>query len=149
MSDTNEIDASSTPWHLWAVGIVALLWSAGGGYDYYMTQTQNEAHLSNFSPEQMEYFLGFPGWVVAAWAVAVWGGVLGSILLLLRRSEAVWVYLASLSCFVISVIYNYGISNGLDVVGDTFNLIFTAVIFVLALAFFLYARWMRDRGVLN
>ena len=31
--------------------------------------------------------------VVAAWAVAVWGGVFGGLLLLLLRGYAVWVFL--------------------------------------------------------
>ena len=149
MSDLIGMDESSTPKHLWVVGVVALLWSAGGGYDYYMTQTHNEAYLSAFTPEQLDFFTSFPTWVVAAWAIAVWGGVLGSVLLLLRRKEAVWVYLASLSCLVITVIHNYGLSNGMEVMGDAFSLGFTAVIFIIAVGLFLYARAMRDRKVLS
>jgi hypothetical protein len=28
-----------TPWHLWAVGAVSLLWNGLGGYDYTMSMT--------------------------------------------------------------------------------------------------------------
>ena len=149
MSDLIGIGESSTPKHLWVVGIVALLWSAMGALDYFMTQTNNEAYLSNFTPEQLEFFTSFPAWVVATWAIAVWGGVLGSILLLLRRREAVWAYLASLSCMVITMIQNYGLSNGMEVMGDAFSLGFTAAIFLLSVAFYLYARAMRDRKILK
>ena len=59
------------PWHLWAVGIVGLLWSGMGAFDYLMTQTENESYMAQFSPEQLEFFYGFPTWTVAFWAIAV------------------------------------------------------------------------------
>ena len=65
------------PWHLWVIGIVSLLWNAMGAYDYYMTQSQNEAYMGQFSPEQLEFFDGFPAWVDATWAIAVWFALLG------------------------------------------------------------------------
>ena len=69
-----------TPWHLWAVGAVALLWNSYGGYDYVMTQTNNAAYLAHFTAEQRAYFDSFPLWMEAVWAIGVWGGLLGGIL---------------------------------------------------------------------
>ncbi|MBT8398231.1 MAG: hypothetical protein HKO65_13565 [Gemmatimonadetes bacterium] len=137
-----------TPWHLWVVGVLSLLWNAMGAYDYLMTETQNEAYMSSFTPEQLEFFYGFPAWVVAFWAIAVWGGVLGSILLLLRKKLAVGVFLASFVSMIITTIHNWGLSNGLEVMGST-GIIFSVMIFVFALFLYLYARAMRDRGVLK
>ncbi len=148
MSDIQETRSKRTPWHLWIIGGIALLWSAMGALDYVMTLTKNEAYMSNFTPEQLAFFYGLPAWVVATWAAAVWGGVLGSLLLLLRRQLAVWIFLASLIGMVVTTIHNYILSNGMDVMGDTFSLAFTAVIFVIALALFIYARAMRKRRVL-
>ena len=54
------------PWHLWVVGVVALLLSAMGALDYVMTQTKNDSYMSNFTPERLEFFYGFPAWVVVA-----------------------------------------------------------------------------------
>ncbi len=148
MTELQKAPREKTPWHLWVVGVIALLWSAAGAMDYVMTQTKNEEYMSAFTPEQLAFFYGFPSWVVAAWAVAVWGGVLGALLLLLRRRLAVWVFLASLVAMVLTTIHNYALSNGLEVVGDAFTLIFSAVIFVVACALYLYARAMQRRGVL-
>ena len=149
MSEMQQSNGVSTPVHFWVVGIVALLWSAMGAYDYVMTQTRNDAYMSAFTPEQLSFFYSFPAWVVAAWAIAVWGEVLGVLLLLLRRSLAVWVFLASLIGMVITTIHNYLLSNGMEVAGDAFSLVFTAVIFGIALALFLYARAMGKRGILS
>ena len=148
MSDEREIDVERTPWHLWVMGIFALLWSAVGALDYVMTQTGNEAYLSEFTPEQVAFFTGFPAWVDATWAIAVWGGVLGALLLLLRRHHAVWVFLASFIAMAVTAFQNYFLSNGMAVMGDAFSLGFTAVIFLLGLAFFLYARAMQKQKIL-
>ena len=136
------------PWHLWLIGVGAFLWSAVGATDYVMTQTRDEAYMSEFNPEQLAFFNGIPAWAVAAWAIGVWGGVLGALLLLFRRHVAVWAFLASLLAIVVSTFHNYFLANGLEVMGDPFSLAFTAVIFLVALGLFLYARTMRKRGVL-
>lgn len=146
---SNNVSETPAPWHLWAIGVVALLWNALGAFDYLMTQTKNEAYMAQFTAEQLDFFYGFPAWVVAAWAIAVWGGVLGAVLLLLRKQIAVWVLLVSLVAMVLTAFQNYVLSNGLEVIGDAFALTFTAVIFVVALGLFIYARHMRTRGVLS
>lgn len=145
MSESNT--KSKAPWHLWAVGIVGFLWSAMGAMDYIMTQTRNETYMAAFTAEQLEFFYGLPTWTVAAWAIAVWGGVLGAVFLLLRMRIAVQVFLASFIAMLLTAIQNYVLSNGLEVIGDTFSLVFTALIFLVALGLYLYARAMQTRGV--
>ena len=148
MSDQHEAAASGTLKHLWVVGILAVLWNAMGAWDYYATQTRNEAYMSGFTPEQLEFFYGFPTWVVAFWAIAVWGGLLGSVLLLMRKAWAVPVFLVSFVAMVITAFQNFVLSNGLEVMGDAVSLIFTVAIFLVSLGLYLYARAMRERGVL-
>lgn len=148
MTESGAAGTARTPWHLWVIGALALLWNAMGAFDYVMTKTKNAAYMSAFTPEQLAFFYGLPAWVVATWAIAVWGGVLGALLLLLRRRLAVEVLLASLLAMVVTTIHNYGLSNGMAVIGDAFSLGFTAVIFLVALGLFLYARTLRRRGVL-
>ena len=82
MSEDQATSNVRTPWHLWAVGIFAFLWSGMGAFDYLMTQTRNEAYMANFTEAQLEYFYGFPAWVEGTWALAVWGALAGSVFLL-------------------------------------------------------------------
>jgi len=149
MSDSQTNNPVKAPWHLWAIGIVGTLWSAMGAMDYVMSKLRVESYMAAFTPEQLEFFYGFPIWVNAAWAIAVWGGVIGCLLLLLRKSVAVSVLLVSFIAMVITAIHNYGLSNGMEVVGDTFSLVFTAAIFLVGLGLFLYAKAMRGKGVLK
>ena len=147
MTDDTMKMTTATPWHLWAVGMLALLWNGYGGYDYVMTQTNNAAYLAQFTPEQRAYFDSFPMWMDAIWAIGVWGGVLGSVLLLLRSKWAFHAFLASLVAFAVSVVYGQT-SGGAAVMGTT-GVVFSAVIFLLGLGFVMYSRMMTRKGVLR
>ena len=139
-----------TPWHIWVVGGVTLLWNAMGAMDYVMTQTRNEAYMAAFTPEQLEYFYGFPSWVQGTWAIAVWGSVLGSLLLLLRHRAAVPVFAVAFLAMLATTVHNFLLSDVsmADVTGPE-ALIFSAVIFAVALLLYIYARAMRQRGHLR
>ncbi len=141
--------ANRAPWHLWVVGIIGTLWSAMGANDYLMTKFRVEAYMSRFTPEQLEFFYGFPAWVTFCWAIAVWGGVAGCLLLLFRKRVAYWVLLASFAGMLISMIRNYGFAGGAEIMGGAGPLIFSAVIFIISLGLVLYAQAMRKRGVLG
>jgi hypothetical protein len=131
------------------VGVVSLLWNSVGAMDFVMTQTKNAAYMRGFTPAQLEFYYGFPLWVVAAWGIAVWGAVLGSLFLLLRKRVACHLFLWSFVCMVLTSIYNFVLSDGMKVMGGVGSLIFSAVIFVIGLLLLVYARSMRKRGMLS
>ena len=137
-----------TPGHFWAVGLVALLWNLIGALDYTATQLRIEAYMSQFTPEQLEYFYGFPSWAVACWAIAVWGSLLASILMLLRQRLAVPVFGIAIVAMVLTTVQNYLLSEGLRIMGSG-AAVFSAVIAFIALFLFFYSRAMATRGVLR
>jgi hypothetical protein len=146
-SVTGGAPRSRTPVHLWIVGVLGLLWNAMGCFDYLATELRWEAYMGQFSEEQLAYFYGFPAWVVACWAVAVWGGLAGSAGLLLRRRWAVWAFGLSIAGMVATTIYNFGMSDGAAIMGRE-AVYFSVLIWVIALVLFLYARAMAKKGVL-
>lgn len=79
-----------TPWHLWVLGIVNLLWTIFGCLDFVMTETQGDAWLrqAGMNEAQIATYHAMPVWQVIAWAVGVFGGLIGSVLLLMRRRLA-------------------------------------------------------------
>jgi hypothetical protein len=147
----NDVDAgearSKTPIHLWIVGVLALLWNLMGAFDYLAAKLQLDFYMSKFTEQQLEYFYGFPKLITAFWAFAVWGAVVGSIGLLLRKKWAVWAFAVACTGMVFTTIYNYGMTNGAKIMGST-GVIFSVVIWVIAL-FLLYYSWSQaKKGVL-
>ncbi len=143
-------EVRKTPVHLWIVGVVSLLWNAVGAFDYTMTKMQNAEYLAAFTPEQQAWFASFPLWANIGWALGVWGSVLGSLLLLARSRHAVSAFAVSLVGLAISCIYQFGLHYGdLMRLFGTFPMIFTAIIWVILIALFVYARKQAAAGVLR
>ncbi|MFQ1699021.1 hypothetical protein ACJ5NV_00365 [Loktanella agnita] len=140
-----------TPVHLWVVGVFALLWNAGGAFDYVMTQTDDTGYLAQMPTERLEMLGSAPLWFAVTWALGVWGAVLGSLLLLLRPRLAAAAFAVSLLGLIGSSVYTYGIADGgsmLAVAGPA-AIAFTIAIPLILIALWLYARAMRKRGVLR
>lgn len=145
-------DAAPTgaPWHLWVVGIVAVLWNAFGCFDYTMTALQGEAWLrqAGMTDAQIAYVNAMPTWMTAVWAIGVWGGLLGSALLLARRKLALPVFVASLAAYVLSLVYYYVLSDGLAAMGA--GMIPMNIAILVGCLFFVWYAWlMAKRGVLR
>jgi hypothetical protein len=147
---TSDAGRATTPWHLWVVGLVSLLWNAYGGYDYTMSQLQGDAYYrsSGMTDAQIAYFHSYPTWMIADWAVGVWASVVGSILLLARSRFALHAFLLSLAAVIVSLVYAYVLKPQPDVMTGM-TPIMQGVITV-ACALFAYYSWtMTKRGVLR
>ena len=149
MSEVQGTKTSGRPWHLWLIGIVGGLWSAMGVISFVLTQLNVEAVMSRFPPQQREYFESFPLWAVAFWAIGVFGGVIGCLLLLLKNRLAFHALLASAIGAIVSNLGGLFLLGGMEVMAETNALGLTVfpVIFAAFLAY--YARAMSRNGVLS
>lgn len=141
---------SRAPWHLWLVGVIALLFNSIGVFDFVMSLTRGELYMASagMTPEQIAHYQQMPAWMMAVWAVGVWGAFLASILLLLRRKLAFLVFVVSLIAFLISLVYTYVLTDGGAIMGQQMA-IASAVIAILLLFFSWYSHAMGKRGVLR
>ena len=137
-----------TPVHLWIIGILALLWNAMGAFDYSATQLRLDFYMSQFSEEQLAYFYGFPAWVDACWAIGVWGSLLASVLLLLRKALAAWLFGLPILGMIGTSVYTLVLTDGAEMMSEG-EMTFTAVIWVIALLLYFYAVAMAKRRVLT
>lgn len=149
MSEAQGTKTPGRPWHLWLIGIIGGLWSSLGVISFVLTQLNVEAVMSRFPPQQREYFESFPLWAVAFWAIGVFGGVFGSLLLLLQNRLAFHVLLASVIGAIVSNLGGLFLLGGMEVMRETDALGFTVfpIIFAALLAY--YARAMSKKGVLS
>ncbi|MEN9631434.1 MAG: hypothetical protein RJA10_4662 [Pseudomonadota bacterium] len=138
------------PWHVWAVGVFALLFNAIGVFDYVMNQVQGPAYLAStgMTPDQVAHYQAMPGWMLVVWAVGVFGAFGASVLLLMRRALAGPVFWVSLAAFLVSLFYSYVLKNAGALMGSQMAVV-SVVIAVLLVLFALYARAMAARGVFS
>lgn len=139
-----------TPIHLWIVGIVSLLWNAGGAIDYVMVQFGVEAYLSQLTETQRAFFDDLPLWYTTAWATGVWFSVVGSLLLLGRSRMATAAFLLSLAGLLAASVYTFVILETSPMRdAGTFALLFTAAIYVVLVFLIIYSSRMTRAGVLR
>ena len=88
-----------------------------------------------------------PAWTHVAWAVGVWGGLLGGLTLLLRRSWATKIFLTSLLGWAAGAVYAFALSNGMEAMGEMWPM---QIVIGAACVFFVWYAWtMGKRGVLR
>ena len=104
----HTIKPSST---FWKVAIIAFIWNLLGVLSY-LGQTFIPNEIIAFLPkEQSTLLYNAPAWVTVAFAIAVWGGLLGCILLLLRKHSAKRVFVISFLGIMVYLIYHFIIAK--------------------------------------
>jgi hypothetical protein len=142
---------TNTPIHLWIVGVVSLLWNAGGAMDYVMTRTGSAEYLAAQPEARLMLLEQAPLWFGMTWAIGVWLSVIGSALLLLRLRLASAAFGLSLLGLIGSSVYTYLIADGgnMTAAAGMGAVIFSIAIPVVLIGLWLYARAMARKGVLR
>ena len=88
----------------WMIAVIAFIWNLMGAYMYIIQKYKTEAFESQYTSMQLDMIYSMPAWATAAFAIAVFGGVLGSVTLLMRRKIAASIYFLSLIGIIVQMI---------------------------------------------
>ena len=136
MSDQNETkQTSGVPKWFWVVSIIALLWNLMGLMAFVVQIFTTEAMLNELPVAQAELMKSTPSWVNVAFGVAVVGGVLGCIALLMRKKLAFPVFVLSLLGVLGQQTYMFFLSDTMKIMemGPAFPIMILAVAILLVL----------------
>ena len=92
-----KTQAMKAPVWFWVVSVVALLWYLMDTSAFFMRLFMTESDITSMPENQQHLYRDMPLWVNIVFAGEVFGGMLGSIALLLRKQWA-------LPLFVISIL---------------------------------------------
>ena len=145
---------SRTRVHLWIVGILSLLWSCFGSYDYTMTRMRNLDYVAKSMPgvdpnAALAWVDNMPLFAQVGWGLGVWLGLAGSVLLLIRNRWAVWAFGISMVGAILSLGWQIAMAPPLPGATGPMFTVMPYVIIVITVALFLYARAMAAKGVLH
>jgi hypothetical protein len=134
---------------LLTVGILGLAWNIFGTYQFIgsVNATSESLMAMGMSEAQAMVMTKYPLWMTIAFAIGVFGGLIGSILLLLKKAISEKIFLASLFGYI--VLYIGDITEGIfAAIGKSQVIILTTVV-ALAFGLWLFARAYRKKGLLN
>ena len=101
----------------WIIGVIALIWNLMGVMVYIAQAFMTNEMLAALPENEQALYADVPAWVTAAFAIAVFGGVLGCVLLLIRKKMASVVFMISFAAIIAQMIYNFFLSNTMEVYG--------------------------------
>ncbi len=104
-------------WSIWAIGSVALLFNGAGAVNFI---SQMSPDTLAAMPESYRAMIEHrPGWATAGFALAVFSGALGCLLLLLKKSASQYFFIASLLGATATMIHTLGMTgSGIGPVGS-------------------------------
>lgn len=95
------IDRVKPPTWFWVVAGLLLLWGATGVAMFYSSLHMTPEALAQLSDYDRGLYTERETWFLVVYGVAVWGSLIGSLLLLLRRRWARPVYVVSLVAVIV------------------------------------------------
>jgi hypothetical protein len=90
----NEKTGVSIHWSFWVIGLVGLIFNLMGCMNY--ISQMNAGNVASLPDAYRAIVESRPAWGTGAFAIAVFGGSLGCILFLLRKSVAFYVFVVAL-----------------------------------------------------
>jgi len=116
----NDKDAGGVHWSFWVISTLMLIWNVMGCINYFVQM--NPEMVSSYRETEQAIISARPLWATVAFAVAVFGGALGCILLMLKKSISYYLFIASFLGVVVTMTHtisadiNFGIGEILGII---------------------------------
>jgi len=140
---TDETNVELPGWFKVVAG-VALVWNLMGVMAFVSDRMMTPEMIAALSQPEQALYANLPMWATVAFAFAVFGGALGCLLLVLRKSLAVIVLAISLIGVLVQMFHSFFISNSVEVYGPSVAIMPTMVV-VVAIALVLLARSAKSK----
>ncbi len=137
----NDKTVGGVHWSFWLIGAVALIWNFVGVINFFIQM--NPDVLAAYRESERAIIEGPPAWATGAFAIAVFGGAIGCVLLLLRKSVAYYLFIGSLLGVIVTMTHTLGI--GIDFgLGEILGIILMPL--VVAVFLIWYSKQAESKG---
>jgi hypothetical protein len=137
----NDKHLTGVHWIFWIISTLMLIWNIMGCINFFLQM--NPEMVGSYRETEQAIISARPSWATVAFAVAVFGGALGCILLMLKKSISYYLFIASLLGVIVTMIHT--LSAGIDFgIGEILGII----VMPLVVAMFLtgYSKYTVNKG---
>ena len=136
---------TKAPAWFWVIALVALIWNLMGVMAYLEEVTLTDSEIAAMDINMRNLHLTTPTWATASFALAVWGGALGGLFLLLRKSWAIYAFILSLIGVMVQMYHSLFISNSIEVYGPG-GMTMPVLVVIFGIAFIFFTRAAAQRN---
>ena len=141
----SDAETSKAPkWFMIVAGLL-LVWNLLGVMAYIMQVTMSPEALAALPEAQRQLYENTPKWATAAFAIAVNGGTLGCVLLLLKRNLAGLFLKLSLAAVLVQMFHSFFMSKSFEVFGPG-SMLMPVMVIVLAVYLVMLAAKAKSNG---
>jgi hypothetical protein len=128
------------------VALLLTLWGLAGCFSFYLHWKYGVAMKPEASAWESAYTAALPRWFLLIFAIAVGGGLLGSLALLTRSKKAIPLYTLSLIAVIVQFGYVFALTDLIAHKGAAMTVPFPLVIAAIALFQIWFAKRAERRG---
>ena len=132
---TDGFTAGKAHWSFWLIGVIMLIWNVMGALNFFGQMTPDIAAL--YPESERAIFENRPLWATLGFAIAVFGGTLGCILLLLRRKVAIYMFYISGLGVIVAITHALTLDNGFSI-GEITGLVILPIVVAGLLIYYSY-----------
>ncbi len=141
----SETQNSSIPVWFWVISAIALVWNLMGVFAYIQQVTLTPEALAAMTTAQQDLYNATPAWVNGAFAFSVFGGAIGCLLLLLKKSLAKIAFIISFVGVVTQMSYAFSVVDSMDSFGPG-GVIMPIMIIIIAVLLIWLASSAKKKG---
>ena len=130
------------------IGVISLGWNLMGVAVYILQVYMTDKMIAALPVAEQELYANVPAWVTAVFAIAVFGGALGSIVLLARKKIATTIFTISFVAIIAQMIYNFFLSNTMEVYGPG-GMIMPIMVIIIGIFLIWYAKYSTKKEWLS
>ena len=128
----SEVSENKAPKWFMIVAVISLVWNLLGVMAYLMQVTMSPEVLATLPEAQLEILENTPAWATAAFAIAVNGGAIGCLLLVLKRNLAGFFLQLSLAGVLVQMFHSFFMSKSFEVFGPG-SLVMPVMVIIIAI----------------
>lgn len=141
--------STETPMTHWLIAGAGLIWNFFGLMIYVMTVRATPEQLAaQYNATEIAFMESVPVWATSANAIAVTTGVLACILLLMKRSLALPLFIVSLVALLVQDLHSFVLEDVIGVFGMVPAYIQGAVL-AIQIGLIFYTRSAKNKGLLS
>ncbi|PVW13797.1 hypothetical protein [Marixanthomonas spongiae] len=132
----------------WIIAVIALIWNLMGTFNFLASNFMEDMLSEAYSEEELMLLESLPSWYAIVFGVAVFSGLLGCFLLLLRKKAAIGLFFISLLAVLLQMGYWIFATDVMDVMGPQ-AIIMPLVVIAICIFLYFYSKGAKQRGWLN
>jgi len=140
----NDNVVNKVHWSFWLISIFILIWNILGCINFFVQM--NPDMVTSYRDSEQAIIQDRPLWATVGFAIAVFGGALGCILLLLKKTTAFYLFIASLVGVGIATVHTLILNINFGM-GEIIGIIIMPT--VVAVFSIWYSQYVKGKGWLS